>query len=116
MKTNGLNLFFRLNKWAFVYLISGPLVGFGVAFLVSRFGYVRLVFDLDVLLCTVYAWFFSFESFRNYKKRKSDYLRLRQLYLTHGEVKKSYLWSLKKIPCGDLVVAELEKEFGTLLD
>ena len=109
-------LFLEFNAWAFLFIIGGPIVGASIAFSILKINETAVdIAILDVVSCTAYAWWFAIESFRSFPERLWSYYRLRDLYLTHSEVKKSILWELKKRPCGDLVVGELEREFGKLV-
>jgi hypothetical protein len=87
--------------------------------MVTRVGLPSRVADVlsivDFISCIAYGWWFAFEVFRSYPERIDTYWRVHEILLTHNEAKKSVLWALKKKPCGDAVVEELEREFGKLL-
>jgi hypothetical protein len=59
---------------------------------------------------TLFGFYRAFESFRSYKYRIDDYLKVTEMFQRYG-VKKSVLYNLQQIPCSATVAEQLIKDF-----
>jgi hypothetical protein len=115
-----LKKFFLFNLYGFIYLFITPLVGIGMYYInleIANFFNTNTIIlgILNLVVCMIYGYFYAFEVFRSYKERYATYSFIKEKLYQNAFTKKSILWSLKQKPCGDLVVKELEKEFGNKL-
>ncbi len=114
MKTQ-IKLWFKFNKYSFIEL--GWTIGSLICdILVARHWWGNLFTPLHIVWWVIAVpWtFFGFyrvwESFRSYKYRIEDYLRVTEMFQKYG-VKKSVLYNLQQIPCSATVAEQLVKDW-----
>jgi hypothetical protein len=123
-RIEAIKLFFKFNKFGFIYLGVTPIVALFLVVLdwimcnlsgkPEMYKYVSAC--ALTVACLIFGWGYAIKVFIGYKERITAYHTLRELYMGHNVIKKSMLWKLKEVPCSNEVVKELQKEFDFELE